>query len=235
MSILGIVVLLVVCGAGTASPSPEVTAELVCRTQNAIRWKEPAWSWLKCKDISLDFQVAGIGYGLDPALLFAIAVTESDLREKAMRDDGRGKDCGLMAVRCIPDEHGRCKNWPVRGLTPAKLLRPSTNIDSGAKILALMHKGNLRGYNGGRSGYHKQHEQKNHTSYPQKIGAVLAALSGRVTKVHGYRMKTLIGKVANANKEAAAVEEDRTMGAGVDASARLTAQAVRVHARSAEH
>ena len=43
---------------------------------------------------------------------------------------------GLMAIRCLLDEHDRCTNGNVRGMPFKELMDPVTNIELGARELA---------------------------------------------------------------------------------------------------
>jgi len=98
-----------------------------------------------------------------------MGINESDLRSVCHKA-GRGIDCGILGVRCVPGTNGKCRNKPVRGFTPSALLRPSVNIHKGAEILATLHRGNLASYNGG------PHAKDD--AYPTKISALLSALGG---------------------------------------------------------
>lgn len=77
-------------------------------------------------------------------------------------------DVGLMGVTCVIGKHGLCTNKFVRGLTPEKLKDPVLNLEIGAKILTLMHGGNLRSYNGGVT----------KKGYPRRIETLTMAVSG---------------------------------------------------------
>ncbi len=80
-------------------------------------------------------------YDLHPALLLAVAVAESDLDDKAdrmTRKNGEifARDGGLMGLRCLINDKGRCTNSLVRGMHWKDILDPLTNIATGAQMLA---------------------------------------------------------------------------------------------------
>lgn len=172
----------------------QVTPALLVAVQGAIRWREAAWTAEECRARARDFTDAGKHWGFAPAQLLAIAIDESDLRTKVARPDRGALDLGLMAVRCRVGADGRCSNKPVRGMTPAQVMRPGTNIEMGARILATLHGGDLASYNTGRAGG---------TRYPQKVGAILAALGGVEVRVKGQRLRTLVRRIV------AAVQKER--------------------------
>ena len=116
-----------------------------------------------------------------------MSINESDLRTKAMRPDRGALDLGLMAVRCKLGANHRCTNKPVKGMTPAQVLRPAVNIEKGAEILATLHGGDLASYNGGP--HARQH------GYSEKIRAILSALVGVEVKVKGKRMRELVRRI----------------------------------------
>jgi hypothetical protein len=200
-------------GASHAQAEP-VKPSLVCQVQHAIRWRDPAWTEQQCQARAREFMASGQRWGFAPVQLLAMAIDESDLRPEAMREDRGALDVGLMAVRChlrrtiIPmaTSDGKqpndarnipknipsptCTNKPVRGLTPAQLMRPSVNIDMGARILATLHRGSLAGYNGGPNA--REH------GYPEKVAAIMAALGGVEVRVSGKRMRKLVRQIVIA-------------------------------------
>ena len=97
---------------------------------------------------------------------------------------------GLIAIRCKLGTDGRCTNKPVRGMTPAQLMRPAINVDMGARILATLHHGSLAGYNGGPNA--REH------GYPEKVAAIMAALGGVEVRVSGKRMRKLVRQIVAA-------------------------------------
>ena len=169
-----------------------VTPALVCSVQHAIRWKDAAWTDQQCAAIARDFTVSGKRWGFPSAQLFAMSINESDLRFKAVRNDRGALDCGGMAVRCKLGPGGRCTNKPVSGLTPAQLMRPATNIDKGAEILATLHHGSLAKYNGGPNA--REH------GYPEKVAAIMAAQGGVEMRVSGKRMRELVKRIARSQR-----------------------------------
>ena len=191
--------LLGLCGSGHAALAPlvareaappPVTAALVCAVQHAICWQEDEWTEPQCQARARDFDASGKRWGFAPTQLFAMAINESDLRTKAIRQDRGALDIGLMAVRCKVGPGGRCVNKPVKGLTPAHLMRPALNIDKGAEILATLHGGSLSGYNGGPNA--REH------GYPEKVAAIMSALGGVEVRVKGKRMRELVKRIARA-------------------------------------
>ncbi|MDZ4694652.1 MAG: transglycosylase SLT domain-containing protein, partial [Deltaproteobacteria bacterium] len=80
-------------------------------------------------------------YDLHPALLLAVAITESDLDDKADRASRKNgeifaRDGGLMGLRCLTNGKGNCTNSLVRGMDWKDILDPLTNIATGAQMLA---------------------------------------------------------------------------------------------------
>jgi hypothetical protein len=174
-----------------SAPRPAlVTPSLVCAVQHAIRWRDPAWTEQQCQARAREFTASGQRWGFAPAQLLAMAIDESDLRTTATRNDRGGLDCGLIAIRCKLGTDGRCTNKPVRGMTIPQLMRPATNIDMGARILATLHHGNLAAYNGGPNA--REH------GYPEKVGAIMAALGGVEVRVSGKRMRKLVRQIVAA-------------------------------------
>jgi soluble lytic murein transglycosylase-like protein len=169
-----------------------VTPSLVCATQHAIRWRDAAWTERQCEARAREFVASGKRWSFEPAQLFAMAINESDLRTEAMSVDRGAVDVGLMAVRCkrAPSPDWRCTNKPVRGLYVAQLMRPAVNIDMGARILATLHHGSLASYNGGPNA--REH------GYPEKVGAIMAALGGVEVRVSGKRMRKLVRQIVAA-------------------------------------
>jgi hypothetical protein len=199
-------------GASHAQPV-QVTPSLVCAAQHAIRWQDPAWTEQQCEARAREFTASGQRWGFAPVQLLAMSIVESDMRPTAARLDRGAVDVGLMAVRChfkriIPmaTSDGKqpndarnipknipsptCTNKPVRGLTVTQLQRPAANIDMGARILATLHRGNLAKYNGGPNA--REH------GYPEKVGAIMAALSGVEVRVSGKRMRKLVRQIVAA-------------------------------------
>ena len=129
-----------------ADPGGEVhantcLAQTVCSVKEKIRWQTPAWTPSQCGRIADAVATSAKRHDLSPTLLLAIMVNESDMNEKAARiytREGKvyAKDGGLMAIRCLLDEHDRCTNGNVRGVAWKDLMDPVTNIELGARELA---------------------------------------------------------------------------------------------------
>ena len=116
-------------------------AQTVCAVKEKIRWQTPAWTPSQCGRIADAVATSAKRHDLSPTLLLAIMVNESDMNEKAARvytRDGKvyAKDGGLMAIRCLLDDHDRCTNGNVRGVAWKDLMDPVTNIELGARELA---------------------------------------------------------------------------------------------------
>lgn len=84
------------------------------------------------------FQKWGRAYGVDPLLLKAHAIVESDLDAQAVNPSD--PSYGLMQVLCSHKGDGRCTNrfniegWA--GMTADRLLDPDANIRMAAQIVA---------------------------------------------------------------------------------------------------
>jgi hypothetical protein len=182
-----------------------VTSTLVCKVQHAIRWREAAWPTSTCKLLATAFNRTPA-----PILTMAIAILESDLRPRAISaetrpstpkktqvhgrskrapaaralpEDMRAVDIGLMGIRCIFLRERKCLNGPARGLTVEQLKDPETNIAIGARILAS--KRSLQHYNGGTS----------ERGYAAKVYAVSSALEGLRVETKHRRIKKLIEQI----------------------------------------
>lgn len=91
----------------------------------------------------------GSRYGVDPYLLRAIAIVESN--ENPDAENPNDPSVGLMQILCMPDADGRCTNrfnierW--NQATWQRLHEPDFNVEMGAQILAWNIKtfGYLRG------------------------------------------------------------------------------------------
>jgi len=133
-------------GAAAVSTDPPTVSEsclaqTICSVKERIRWQTPAWTPSQCHRIADAVSASAKRHNLNPSLLLAIMVNESDMNEKAAQvytRDGRiyAKDGGLMAIRCILDEHEHCTNGNVRGVAWKDLMDPVTNIELGARELA---------------------------------------------------------------------------------------------------
>ena len=192
------------------SIATEVSPNLVCEVQHAIRFQESEWSPELCQELATAYNKEGESQKIKglPVIGFAISINESDLRAKVTSEpfkriiltkkkklpkEVKVVDVGLMGVRCLKGEKGHCINDPVSGMTVSNLLNPIKNIEVGMKILKSkyeMHgKDWLMKYNGGSTESH---------GYAGKINAILFALNGIQLKVSGKRMKKLTGQIVEA-------------------------------------
>ena len=134
-------------GPAEASPQAEVClATTLCALKAGVRWRTPAWSPSQCRLYAEAVEAVAEQQGLSPALILAVMLNESDLDEKAAsayRRDGvvYAKDGGLMGIRCVFDQRGRCKNGFVKGMTFKNIMDPFTNIALGARELAYYRNG----------------------------------------------------------------------------------------------
>jgi hypothetical protein len=129
-----------------STPSGTATSEAcltntICSVKEKVRWQTPAWTPSQCRRVADAVAGAAKRHDLSPTLLLAIMINESDMNEKASRlytRDGKvyAKDGGLMAIRCLVDDHDRCTNGNVKGLAWKELMDPATNIELGARALA---------------------------------------------------------------------------------------------------
>jgi hypothetical protein len=129
----------------TLGASPDAArnclAQTICSVKERIRWQTPAWTPSQCRKIADAISASAKKYDLSPSLLLAVMVNESDMNEKSARTYTRegkvyAKDGGLMAIRCLLDDHDRCTNGNVRGVAFKELMDPANNIEAGARELA---------------------------------------------------------------------------------------------------
>jgi hypothetical protein len=129
----------------TLGASPDAArnclAQTICSVKDHIRWQTPAWTPSQCRKVADAVLTSAKRHDLSPSLLLAVMVNESDMNEKSARSytrDGKvyAKDAGLMAIRCLPDDHDRCSNGNVRGMAYKDLMDPVNNIEAGARELA---------------------------------------------------------------------------------------------------
>lgn len=118
----------------------------VCSVKEKIRWQTPAWTPSQCKVVADAVATSAKKYKLSETLVLAVMINESDMNEKASRSytrDGKvfAKDGGLMAIRCHLDSHDRCTNGDVKGMPWKELMEPATNIELGARTLAMYRDG----------------------------------------------------------------------------------------------
>ena len=130
---------LVVAGQGPSVP-PSRLGGALCRLKRRVRVKNTPWTPVFCERLATALEDAGGRHGLDPALLVAVMIQESDLDERAVRVDrtprGLAKDSGLFGIRCLVNRAGLCQNGLVRGMAFAEVMDPITNVELGARYLA---------------------------------------------------------------------------------------------------
>ena len=128
-----------------AAPADCLTST-ICAVKEKIRWQTPAWTPSQCRTVAGAVSSASKKYNLSETLLLAVMINESDMNEKASRSytrDGKvfAKDGGLMAIRCHLDSHEGCTNGDVKGMAWKDLMDPATNIEMGARTLAMYRDG----------------------------------------------------------------------------------------------
>jgi hypothetical protein len=131
-----------------AYPTEDCLATTVCNLKNRVRWKTPAWNQDFCRQVAHGVLTNARRYDLQPALLVAVMLNESDLDERSFRETQRNgelyaKDSGLMGIHCVLDKKGRCTNGSVRGMEWKQLMNPLTNIEVGARELAKWRRGGV--------------------------------------------------------------------------------------------
>lgn len=198
-------------GPARADEPARVDAGQLCSVQNRIRWRERAWTADECQRIA-----TALNATREPRRMAAIAINESDLRERAINVVRPGVyDLGLMGVRCVTlgavaEETGsslatteatttttiprdRCTNGAARGIYAHQLLDPTVNIRTAVAVLAS-HGGSLRGYSGSTK----------ERGYGARIMALVAAFGGelRIPKgAHGRqwaRIRELARRIVEA-------------------------------------
>jgi hypothetical protein len=140
--------------AETTTPAPLLSdghanaclTQTICAVKEKIRWQTPAWTPSQCRRIADAVATSAQRHELNPSLLLAVMVNESDMNEKTARVYTRNgkvyaKDGGLMGIRCILGEHDRCTNGHVRGIAWKNLMDPVKNIELGARELARWRDG----------------------------------------------------------------------------------------------
>jgi hypothetical protein len=166
---------------------PAVTADSLCRVQDAIRWRSPAWSDLRCARVAAAFSRSEA-----PITLAAICTNESDLDHKAIAWHGpRLADVGLCGIQCRLDEHQRCTNGAAKGLTIRELQEPVANIAVAAATLVA--KGSVADYNSRTPGIG--------SAYARRIAVLVGAWSGvpmDPKRIKGKRLRQLAGQIAAA-------------------------------------
>jgi hypothetical protein len=134
-----------------AAPAPAPTpgqpclAEALCALKQKMSAHHGTWSPALCRTIAEGVEASAARHDLSPALLLAVMIQESDLDETAARvshpGGGIARDSGLMGIRCRLDQRGRCTNGLVRGMPWRQVMAPVTNIELGARYLALYRDG----------------------------------------------------------------------------------------------
>jgi hypothetical protein len=129
-----------------ALPAETCLTNTICSVKEKIRWQTPAWTPSQCRRVADAVETSAKRHDLSATLLLAIMINESDMNEKASRSYARNgkvyaKDGGLMAVRCMLDDHERCTNGDVKGMPWKQLMDPATNIEVGARLLASYRDG----------------------------------------------------------------------------------------------
>lgn len=104
------------------------------------------WSPEFCQTVARGVLASSRAHDLNPALLLAVMLNESSLDDKAVAVHERNgavyaKDSGLMGIRCVVDDHGKCVNGGVKGRTWKSVMDPLTNIELGARELARYRDG----------------------------------------------------------------------------------------------
>lgn len=126
--------------------SPQCLGATICRIKNRMFTGSRDWTPQYCETIAAGVLASARKHDLNPALLLAVMINESDLNEKAFAEherDGRlyAKDSGLMGIRCVVDDQGKCTNGGVKGRTWKSVMDPLTNIELGARELARYRDG----------------------------------------------------------------------------------------------
>jgi Transglycosylase SLT domain len=127
-------------GGGAHGVKSECLASTICKLKERIRYGRDPWSPELCATIAKGMIESAEKYDLHPALLLAVAITESDLDDKADRTTRKNgeifaRDGGLMGLRCLINDKGHCTNSLVKGMHWKDLLDPLTNIATGAQML----------------------------------------------------------------------------------------------------
>lgn len=155
----------------------DVSPALLCQVQTAIR-RAPAWPAEKCDRVA-----AALNVTTAPGTFLAIAILESDLRDRAIAWHGpRVADVGLTGLRCLVGDHGRCTNGVVAGYTVAELKDPVVNLAVADRLLASLG-GRVGRWNAGSRGY------------AARVRAIAAALEGRRVQVQGARVRELVRRI----------------------------------------
>jgi soluble lytic murein transglycosylase-like protein len=122
-------------------PTESCLANTICEVKDRVRWRTPAWKPAQCERIAHAVHESSQRYDIPASLILAVMINESDMNENAVRTTMKNgtvyaKDGGLMGIRCIVDQKGRCINGHVRGKHWKEVMNPVSNIDIGARELA---------------------------------------------------------------------------------------------------
>lgn len=195
-SILAIAILSVL-----STRAESVSPSIVCQVQNAIRYREAAWTPEICEVVATALNTTPA-----PRTTLAIAVLESDLRPHIVATPRPGvHDVGLLGVRCVtssardfrsrlPDgmATGRCLVGPARGYTVAELQEVAVNVRVAVAIMEqkkrIFGRYWLRAYNGGT----REH------GYARNIAAIEKALDGKQSMVKNPRVRKLVRQIVEA-------------------------------------
>jgi hypothetical protein len=115
-------------------------AQILCALKDELG-THGMWTPPFCHRVAGAVLAAAQKYELSPALILGVMLNESDLDADARTPYRRGgrvyaTDSGLMGIRCVFGQNGLCRNGHARGLAPAKVIEPVTNIALGAQELA---------------------------------------------------------------------------------------------------
>ena len=132
------------------SPVPRADACLastLCALKDEVRWRTPG---LEPQPVPAHRRRRAVGGRAARPVPRARSspscstrATSTTRRSSAYDRDGviYAKDGGLMGIRCVFDERGRCKNGFVKGMTFKNIMDPVTNIALGARELAYYRNG----------------------------------------------------------------------------------------------
>jgi hypothetical protein len=131
---------------GDGQLSARCVGATICQIKRHMFSGQRGWTPEYCEKIAAGVLASARKHDLNPALLLAVMINESDLNEKAVGEHKRNgrvyaKDSGLMGIRCLVDDHGTCTNGGVRGRTWKSVMDPLTNIELGARELARWRDG----------------------------------------------------------------------------------------------
>jgi hypothetical protein len=191
-------------------------AKALCELKRKIGARK-GWAPETCRALASTVMASAARHDLSPALLLAVMIQESDLDENAARPSRtRGKvakDSGLMGIRCVIGQGGRCTNALVRGLTWKQVMDPHFNVELGARYLAH--------YRAVRSCKHRDHAYWAHYNhgmryisqgrarlYPRHVAALYTALGAslRLDTTELARVKTIISADERARRLVSVVE-----------------------------